>query len=92
VLQCELATETLQLRYSRLQDLLAGGGPLLGEGLFATGLVLLAPSQQHALGEVVLAAELGGRLWPAATWRTHSSLNWRLWFLPGIDHSSFPWL
>jgi hypothetical protein len=31
-------------------------------------------------------------LWPAAIWRTHSSLNWRLWFLPGIDHSSFPWL
>ena len=34
----------------------------LGEGLFAPGPVLLAPSQEHALREVVLAAELRGTL------------------------------
>lgn len=48
-------------RPSPPQSLPARGGLLLlGEGLFAPCLVLLAPSEQHALGQIVLATELGG--------------------------------
>jgi hypothetical protein len=56
---CELAAEAFQLRDPRLQSLLARGGLLLGEGLFAPCLVLPpAPSEQDTLGQVVLAADL----------------------------------
>jgi hypothetical protein len=33
---------------------------LLGEGLLTSCLLLLAPSQEHALGQIVFATELGG--------------------------------
>jgi hypothetical protein len=62
VLQRELAAKTLQLSDSGLQSFFSGGRLLVGEGLFAASLVLLAPLQENTLREIVLAAELGGAL------------------------------
>jgi hypothetical protein len=55
---CELAAETLQLCDPRFQSLLARGVLLLGEGRFASCLLLPAPSEQYTLGQGVLPADL----------------------------------